>query len=127
MDKKTGEVTKAWPEGKITVDGTELMELTDDLSLRQHLSRYIKLMSQHDASSCHRGARKTGDGPGWAWNAESSTLTLSTKVWEERESSESKKSAARAAAEAKIDEMIAAKKLNPENRAIVLAVMGFGD
>ena len=126
VDKKTNEVTKAWPEGKITVDGTELMELTDDPALRQHLSRYIKLMSQHDASACHRGARKTGDGPGWKWDAETATLTLATQCWDERESGADKRAAARTAAESKVDAKIAAGELSPMMRAIVLEMMGFG-
>jgi len=126
VDKKTNEVTKAWPEGKITVDGTELLALATDPALKQHLIRYIKLMSQHDASSCHRGGRKTGNGPGWKWDAEASTLTLTSKVWEERESGADKRAAARAEAEAKVDAKIAAGQLKPAMRKIVLEMMGFG-
>jgi len=123
---KDGKTNKSWSEQKVTVDGTELMKLADDPALRQHLSRYIKLMSQHDASSCHRGGRKTGNGPGWKWDAEASTLTLTSKVWEERESGADKRAAARAEAEAKVDAKIAAGQLKPAMRAIVLEMMGFG-
>ena len=123
---KEGKTTRSWKEGEVTVDGTELMELTTDPALRQHLSRYIKLMSQHDASACHRGARTSDNGPGWRWDAEAATLTLATKVWRERESGADKKAAARAEAEAKVDAKIAAKELKPAMRAIVLEMMGFG-
>lgn len=123
---KEGKTTRSWKEGKITVDGTELIALATDPVVKQHLAKYVKLVSQHDASACHRGARTSDNGPGWSWNAETSTLTLSTKVWKERESGESKRVAARAEAEAKVDAKIKAGQLKPAMRAIVLEMMGFG-